>query len=258
MSTEDIQSTQGSDTAKDVSALGVNIYKPKQTIIKEGDKNEYFFVILQGTVEVLQSGKVMRILKERDVFGVDGFFSNRYSTTTVRALSAARIAIYQIDVLNDIIYTKPKMAERIFHSILNQLEQTTQIAQENIILEGITDLNEEVYEDGEKIIEEGTTGYDFFRLLRTEGGLLVTKRGEKIGKIEKPGEFFGEMSTILKQPRAATISSIGRSVVQVFNLNNPSDLIESYPKVAIKLLDTLSNRLIKANKKIIELTQANK
>jgi CRP-like cAMP-binding protein len=258
MSTEDIQSTKGDDTTKDFSAIGVKTYKPKQTIIKEGDKNEYFFVILQGTAEVLQKGKIMRILKERDVFGVDSFFSKRHSTTTVRVLTTTRIAIYHIDVLNDIIYTKPQLTERILCSILNQLEQTTQIAEENIILGGVIDINEEVYEDGETIIEEGTTGYDFFRLLRTEGGLLVTKKGKKIGKIEKPGEFFGEMSTILKQPRTATISSIGTSVVQIFYGNNLNDLIESYPKVARKLLDTLSNRLIKANKKLIELTQGNK
>ncbi|MDY6853702.1 MAG: cyclic nucleotide-binding domain-containing protein [Thermodesulfobacteriota bacterium] len=255
MSIEDIQTKKDDDTTKDISAIGVKIYKPKQTIIKEGDNNEYFFVILEGTAEVLQKGKVMRILKERDVFGVDGFFSNHYSTTTVRALSKTRIAIYQIDIIDDIIYSKPQLTERILASILNQLEQTTQIAEENIIIEGVTDLNEVVYEDGETIIKEGTTGYDFFRLLRTEGGLLATRKGKKIGKIEKTGEFFGEMSSILKQPRTATISSIGTSVVQVFYGNNLSDLIESYPKVARKLLDTLSLRLIKANKTIIELTK---
>ena len=141
----------------------------------------------------------------------------------------------------------------MFHSVLGQLEQTTQIAEESSVLGGLVDLNEKIYEDGETIVEEGTTGYDFFRLIKTENGLQVSKKGKEIGRIDKPGELFGEMSSILKQPRSATIKSLGTSVIQVFPAGSLDGIIESFPEVARKLLEDLTRRLGEANKKIVDV-----
>jgi len=252
MKAEDSKSGLGRKTAPDMYAVNVKIYKPRQTIISEGEKNEYFYVILQGSVEVFQKGKSVRVLKEEDVFGIENFFLYRPYTTTVRALTTTRIATYSTKVLKDIIYTKPQLTEKMLISVLSQLEQTTQIAKDNIVLEGLIDLNEKVYEDGEVIIKEGAIGYDFFRLLRAEGGLLVTKEGKEVGRINKSGEFFGEMSGLLSQPRSATVTSVGKSVVQVFSGANLDEIIESYPKIARKLLEDLAYRLAEANKRIIK------
>jgi CRP-like cAMP-binding protein len=237
----------------EISAAEVKEYLPKQIIVSEGQDNKYFYVILKGEVEISQNDKTIRIIKEGDVFGLENFYLKRPYTTTSRALTHARIASYPSHLIKEIIYHRPQLAEIILNSVMNQLEQTTQVAEENISIEGYFDINEHVYEDGEIIIEEGSTGVDFYKLIETEGGLLVTKEGKEVGKITKPGEYFGEMSSLLDQRRTATIRSIGRSVVQVFPGDNLETILMSYPDLAKKIIDTLAHRLSGANKKIAEL-----
>ena len=114
------------------------------------------------------------------------------------------------------------------------------------------DINEETFQDSDVIIEEGTDGTTFYRLVESEKGLLVTKGGKEIGRITQPGEYFGEMSTILKEKRCATVSSLGRSVVQVFDDKNIEAVFKSYPDLSKVIIDTLAKRLNEANMKILK------
>jgi CRP-like cAMP-binding protein len=237
----------------EISATEVKEYAPKQIIVSEGQDNRFFYVILKGEVEISQNNKAIRILKEGDVFGVENFYLKRPYTTTSRALTHTRIASYPSHLIKEIIYHRPQLVETILNSVMNQLEQTTQVAEENISIEGYVDINVKIYEDGEIILEEGSTGVDFYKLIETEGGLLVTKEGKEVGKITQPGEYFGEMSSLLDQRRTATIRSIGRSVVQVFPGDNLESILLDYPDLGKKIIDTLAYRLSEANKKIAEL-----
>jgi CRP-like cAMP-binding protein len=242
-----------SQEGRDISASEVKEYLPKQIIASEGQDNHCFYAILKGEVEILQNDKTIRILKEGDVFGLENFYLKRPYTTTARALTTARIAAYPSHLVREIIYHRPQLAEMILDSVMSQLEQTTQVAEENISIEGYVDINERVYEDGEVIVEEGSTGSDFFKLIESEGGLLVTKDGKEVGKITQPGEYFGEMSSLLDQRRTATIRSIGRNKIQVFPGDDLEAILMSYPDVAKKIIDTLAHRLSEANIKIAEL-----
>ena len=237
----------------EISAAEVKEYVPQQTIVSEGQDNKYFYVILKGEVEISQNDKGIRILKEGDVFGLENFILKRPYTTTSRALTNARIAAYPSHLIKQIIYERPQLAEMILNSVMHQLEQTTQVAEENISIEGYVDINEQVFEDGEIIIEEGSSGVDFYKLISTEGGLRVTREGKEVGKITQPGEYFGEMSSLLDQRRTATIRSIGRSKVQIFPGDNLESILMGYPDLAKKIIDTLAYRLSEANKKIAEL-----
>jgi CRP-like cAMP-binding protein len=236
----------------EISAAEVKEYQPRQVVVSEGADNKHFYVILKGEVEISQNNKTIRILKEGDVFGMENFYLQRPYTTTSRALSNARVASYRSSLIREIIYNRPQLAEMILNSVMHQLEQTTEVAEENISIEGYVDINEKVYVDGEIIIEEGSPGVDFYKLIETEGGLLVTKEGKEVGKITKPGEYFGEMSSLLDQRRTATIRSIGKSVVQVFPGDNLEAILMGYPELAMKIIDTLAHRLSAADKKIAE------
>jgi len=139
---------------------------------------------------------------------------------------------------------------------MTQLEQTTQIAEEYIPLENVVDFNEQIYENGDTIIAEGTAGCEIYQLIESEKGLSVTKNGKEVGKITQPGEYFGEINALLKQTRTATVRSIGRSTVKVFSGDNLEALISTYPQLAKVIIDTLARRLIEANIKIADLSTA--
>jgi CRP-like cAMP-binding protein len=150
-------------------------------------------------------------------------------------------------MIKEIIYQRPQLTEKILNSVMYQLEQTTQIAEEFIPMENVIDLNERVFQDGEVIIEEGTTGSEIFQLIESEKGLLVTKEGKEIGRISRSGEYFGEMSAILKQQRSATVRSIGRSIVHVFPGEDLDVMLEAYPKLSKTLIDTLAKRVLESS-----------
>ena len=101
------------------------------------------------------------------------------------------------------------------------------------------------------IIEEGTIGTDIYRLVSSEEGLRVTKQGREIARISNPGEFFGEMASILRERRTATITSIGKSIVQVYSGEKIEELLEEHPDMAKKMIVILANRLKEANARIV-------
>jgi len=244
---------QGKETTE-ISATKVKEYKPGQIIASEGETNDFFHVILKGEVEIFQNNKSIRILREGDVFGLENFYLKKHYTTTSKTISFSRIASYHIDLIEHIIYTKPHLTQRIINSIIAQLEQTTQIAEENIPLGSLVDFNERIYQDGEVIIEEGSLGKDIYMLVESEKGLLVSKEGKEVGRITQKGEYFGEMSSLLNLRRTATVSSMGRSKVQVFPGENLEATLAVYPSLAKKIIDTLASRLIEANQRITELS----
>ncbi|MBI5816141.1 MAG: type IV-A pilus assembly ATPase PilB [Nitrospinae bacterium] len=111
--------------------------------------------------------------------------------------------------------------------------------------------DELTFEDGDLIIKEGNTDKNFYQLL--QGHLVITKSGRIVGEISQPGEYFGEMSALLDQPRTATIRSHGKSVVKVFPGDKLKQTIENYPEIALKVIRSLINRLNEADKRLARL-----
>jgi len=243
--------TRQADTIPDVV---IREYRPKDLIVAEADPSDRFYVILKGEVEIFQNRKSIRILKEGDIFGLENFYLNRPYTTSAFSISDSRIATYPAKLIRDIIYNRPQLTERILQSVMTQLEQTTQIAEEYIPLENVVDIAELIFHDGDVIIEEGTFGCDIYQLIESEKGLLVTKGGKEVGRISRSGEYFGEISAILKQNRSATVRSLGRSVVKVYTGDNLEIILATYPQLAKVIIDTLAKRLIAANIMIADLS----
>ena len=114
----------------------------------------------------------------------------------------------------------------------------------------------EKYEDGDVIVREGNKDIDFFKLI--QGALIVVKGGKKIAEIVQPGEYFGEMSAIIGEPRSANIISKGRSVIKRFPGNKIYEIIEKYPDVAKHLFAVIAARLNHADKIMIRLINERK
>jgi CRP-like cAMP-binding protein len=237
-----------------IEATNVKEYQPGEIIVKEGASNESFYVILQGEIQIYQSDKPIRTLGERDVFGLENYFKGRGYSTTAKAMNVSRVATYRSNLIEDIAFSKPGLMSMILKSAYLQLEQTTSIAEQNIPYSETINLNFREYKDGDIIIEEGASGTKVYKLHQAEGGLEVLKKGVPIGKIVKPGEYFGEMSFILNEPRTATVRSIGKNEVEVIPVqeNGFENLIHENPDIALKIITTLAQRLRQTNLKIVK------
>ena len=109
----------------------------------------------------------------------------------------------------------------------------------------------EEYQEGDTIIQEGNKDKDFFKLVR--GKVAVLRGGKKIAEITEPGEYFGEMASILNEVRTASIVSAGRCTVKRYPGDKLEELIEKYPDVSRHLFKTLVGRLQKTDRIVVQL-----
>ena len=237
-----------------IEAVDVKEYRPGEIVVREGDSHEYFYAILQGEVQIYQMDKPIRILSDHDVFGLENYYRGIPYSTTAKATKTSRIATYESACIEDIVFSKPGLVTMLLRSAYLQLEQTTSVAESNIPYSETINLDLREYEDGQTIIEDGTYGTEIFKLFQTEGGLEVLKKGVRIGLITNPGEYFGEMSFILNEPRSATIRSVGKSVVEVFPVQEGGleRLILENPEIGNRIITTLAERLKQANLLIVK------
>lgn len=235
-----------------IQALDMHIYRYGDEIIREGEHASCFFVILSGQVRITQQGRKIRLLEEHDVFGLENMIFRQPSLYAAKALSRSRIATYGPEALDHFIRENPRMTQNILVSVLQQLMQTTLHLAEESQAFAIEDVRVNFFNDGEVIIEEGTVGTDFYRLVSTQGGLKVSIRGKEVTRIKKPGEFFGEMAGLLSLPRQATITSIGETVVEAYSFNDLDVIIRDYPETALNMMRTFVSRLINVNRQLTD------
>jgi CRP-like cAMP-binding protein len=233
-------------------ALDLHAYQHGDELVTEGRESACFFVILSGQVKITKRGKFVRLLGDQDVFGLESILFKRPIPYTAKVVTSSRIASYSPEALDHFFRDNPRMTQSILISSLQQLVQTT----DNVVLEAgafrLEEVRVDFFADGDRVVEEGSPGKDFFRLVSSQGGLKVTKAGKEISLIQVPGEFFGEMAGLLDLPRQATITSIGESVVERYDVDDLDMIIRDYPEIALQIMKTLVNRLLEISRKYTE------
>ena len=73
---------------------------------------------------------------------------------------------------------------------------------------------------------------------------------EMILKILGPGDFFGEMSMIDKQPRSASVTTLEASVFLVLSHSSFEKCVEKIPRIANMVMRVLATRVREADRKI--------
>ncbi|MEJ5348550.1 MAG: cyclic nucleotide-binding domain-containing protein [Desulfosoma sp.] len=222
-------------------------YQEGELIVVEDEPTQGFFVILDGRVRLSRGDRKIRVLGERDVFGLEAMVFKRKSPYTARAQTPCRLMVYETEAFDDFLYSRPRAFRELVLSLLRQLTDASFSAngEESLVLP--SDVEVRHYRDGENIVVEGELSQEFYRLISSDAGLRVTLRGMEIGRIDRPGDFFGEMACLLKAPRQATVTSMGDSLVQVFRPQQLEEIISENPKLAMKLIGTLARRLASAN-----------
>ena len=113
-----------------------------------------------------------------------------------------------------------------------------------------------VYEKGQMILLEESMGETFFII--TQGAVKVTRLSadgrEVILAMLGESDFFGEMSLLDGEGRSANIIANEYAKVLTLSRSDFLDCLESYPKIAIALLEELAIRLRKSDQQIESLS----
>jgi CRP-like cAMP-binding protein len=97
--------------------------------------------------------------------------------------------------------------------------------------------------EGSTLVRQGEMGRE--AMIIESGTAVVRRNNRKIDDIG-PGDFFGEMSLIDHMPRNADVVATSDMTVLVMDSREFSTVLDTYPKVAVKILKTVVERLVEA------------
>lgn len=95
--------------------------------------------------------------------------------------------------------------------------------------------------EGSTLVRQGEMGREAMII---ESGTAVVRRDNRKVDDLGPGDFFGEMSLIDHMPRNADVAATSDMTVLVMDSREFSTVLDTYPKVAVKILKTVVERLV--------------
>jgi CRP/FNR family transcriptional regulator, cyclic AMP receptor protein len=108
---------------------------------------------------------------------------------------------------------------------------------------------------GTIVLTEGAIGDSLYAI---QSGRVKVFIGDEDGreiilKFLGPGDFFGEMSMIDKQPRSASVSAVEPATFRVLSQQGFQECMVRAPRIAALVMQALAKRLREADKKISTL-----
>lgn len=94
--------------------------------------------------------------------------------------------------------------------------------------------------EGATLIREGERGREF--LVIVDGSVRVTRRGRKLRDLGT-GDFIGEIALVSDVPRTATVTTTSPVRLLIVNDRDFRQLIQEMPSIAMKVLQSLGERL---------------
>ena len=93
---------------------------------------------------------------------------------------------------------------------------------------------------GDTLTQEGEPGREFFVLVA--GAAVVRRRGRKLVNLGA-GDWFGELAILRYEPRSATVTATSRVLLLVISDRAFRRVIETTPRIALKVLASVAQRL---------------
>jgi cAMP-dependent protein kinase regulator len=183
-----------------------------EIIIQQGDEGDNFYVIDQGTVDVLVNGQQVLSVNDGGSFGELALIYGTPRAATIKAKTDVKL--WGIDrnsyrrILMGSTIRKRKLYEEFLNkvSILKSLDDWERLT--------IADALESVqFEDGKTIMCQGDPGDDFYIIIEGTAQVMQKPSEDKdpveVGLLG-PSDYFGEIALLLSRPRAATVIAKGK------------------------------------------------
>ncbi|MCR4287918.1 MAG: cyclic nucleotide-binding domain-containing protein [Deltaproteobacteria bacterium] len=230
---------------------------PGEYLFHEGDRGDSIYFVAEGEVEVVSSAAdgretIVSTLREGNVFGEFGFFSNAKRSGGVRAAGKASVLELTKQDLDEII-SRHKRVESVLFDFYKERVVDRLMALSTIfspmdapgrkdILNRLTLVR---FLKGAKVMRQGETG-DTMHLIK-EGRASVTvsgKDGSAVPVAElKEGDFFGEIALATNKPRTADVTALTDLALVEFSKPVIRDVLARYPLVKALLAAVIKERV---------------
>jgi CRP-like cAMP-binding protein len=237
-------------------SVPVVTFEKGEEILVQNRAAKYLYILMDGTVSLWRNGMRLRELRGRDVLGAEGIFNaSGASPCTVRAETLCRATRFTANSMRERLLGVPRLAELVVSCLATQLNDAwlqlghslTSREQE---LHFAGDI--QTFEPGQTIIREGDTNTLIYRIISSDAGVEVVKGDKVLASLSDPGEFFGEMASLLKEPRTASVRSVGHTVLEVYPEEQLREILKDYPDLSLRILTSLVRRLAETSQALSE------
>ena len=110
----------------EVAGIADEIDLPEgKTLMEQGGSAHEFFVLLEGTAEVVKDGAPIRTLRDGDFFGEIALISRSPRTATVRTTSPVRALVIRAQEFRALLDHSPRIQIRVLEALADRLAPET-------------------------------------------------------------------------------------------------------------------------------------
>jgi cAMP-dependent protein kinase regulator len=225
------------------------------TVLEQGHQGKNFFVIAEGEVRVLRrhaqtEATLLARLGAGAFFGEMAIISRAPRAASVETVTEVTLLRANMDLLRQEKQNTPEIGQvltdfcrsRMLENVLMASPILRQIpaAQRAGLLAQFKEMK---HRPGEVIIREGTEAAGLFLLVSGEVTVSKLEEGEVLAIARLgPGDYFGEISMVLRRPTVASVTADSRTV----SLFLPQDAflaaIRDFPQLLSELYETALRR----------------
>jgi CRP-like cAMP-binding protein len=235
------------------SRLKVERFSAGQTIIRQDEPGNRFYIVKRGHVEVLQRDErgvtdVVNQLGRGDYFGELALLYDAPRNATCRATVPTEVLSLSRQDFDQLVRKRFDLREKVDRSIahadlLRRMPLFAELDAQQIRLIA-AQLREETYEPGDTVMRQGEIGETFFVIESGRLQVTVSQNGdEKVIAERGPGEYVGEIALLLEVPRTATVTAMTRTKVLALQREDFNRLVADHLYVSRELERDTSRRL---------------
>ncbi len=209
-------------------------YHAGETIIKQGDNGDNFYIIETGTMSVMVDGKKVKELSPKESFGELALLFNSPRAASVVCDSDATVFALNRKIFR---HTLANMSHLNYGTVLRSLESVPLLKdlapwQKEKIAQSVQPVH---FSEGDVIIQKGEAGNIFYII--AEGVVTCTDQGSGMSALDlTKGMYFGEIALMKDEPRKATVTA--KTDVQLMALDR-----EGFNELLGPLRDALDHEL---------------
>merc|ERR1719350_1118335 len=186
--------------------------KAGETVIRQGDDGDFFYVVEEGTYHALidiADGSMKKVFEYNGEgnFGELALLYNMPRAASIKAETAGSLWAMDRQTFRKIVLKSAFQKRKMYESFLENVPLLKHL--ERYERENIADaLVSQAFGTGDKVVSQGDRANGMYFV---ESGTLVVLKGidgdEKEVNEVHPGEYFGELGLVHHMPRAATVAA---------------------------------------------------
>ncbi|VDN58735.1 unnamed protein product [Dracunculus medinensis] len=190
-----------------------------ETIIKQGEEGDNFYVIDSGEVDVYVNNEYTLSIKEGGSFGELALIYGTPRAATVIAKTDVKCWAIDRITYRQILMGSTMRKRKLYDEFLSKVQILSDL--DKWERANVADALERCdFEPGTHVVEQGQPGDEFFIIVEGEADVLQKRSDdapfEVVGHLSS-SDYFGEIALLLDRPRAATV--VAKSLLKCVKLD---------------------------------------